>query len=61
MFLKYLEEGLKPSSVSSQILQSNFKAIYCNQTTIESFKLGTMYIFLDKKMDVLSFLQKLEI
>ena len=39
----------------------SFKAIYRNQTTTESFKLGTMYIFLDEKMDLLSLLQKLEI
>ena len=28
-----------------QILQSSFKVIYRDQTTIESTKLGTMYIF----------------
>ena len=48
LFVIYLEEGAKRGplfDVSSQILQSSFKAIYRDQTTIESSKLETIYIF----------------
>ena len=61
--MKYLEEGVKwgPSLMSlSQILQSSFKAIYCNQT-VESSKLGHIYIFCAENFDLPSFYQNLEI
>ena len=52
-FVKYLEEGAKQGSSLtslSQILQSSFKAICYDQTTIESSKLRTMYIFKVKNL-----------
>ena len=56
---KVWNEG--PSMMSlSEILQSSFKAIYCNQT-IESSRLGAMYIFWGEKFDCSSFFQNLEI
>ena len=48
MFENYLDEGVKrgPSLTSlSQILQSSFKAIYCDQAKIQSSELGAMYVF----------------
>ena len=38
-----------------------FKAINCDQTTIESPELGTIYSFWGEKFDLLSFFQNLEI
>ena len=42
----------------SQILQSSFRAIYHDQTTIESSKLGFMVIFRSEKFNLSSFFPK---
>ena len=48
MFVKDLEEGVKWAplfDVTFPNFSKQFQAIYCDQTTIESAKLGTMHIF----------------